>query len=82
MDALLVFGISLAEKILSGEVLLSTDDEKQAAISFLDSQSDKLDVNLVGTNPYGLTDEQRMDFVGTLNFAAAKLESVSKNTLL
>lgn len=76
MDALLGFAISLAEKILSGEVLLTTDEQKQTTITFLDSQSDKLSAKLVGTTPYGLTDGQRMDFVGSLIFATARLERV------
>jgi hypothetical protein len=74
MDATLILAISLAENILSGKVSLTTDEEKQFAIKFLDSESDKLSVNLVGTTPYGLTDEQRCDFVGSLCFAAARLE--------
>jgi hypothetical protein len=77
MDVILVLAISLAEKILSGEVSLTTDEEKRTAISFLDSQSDKFAIKLVGTTPYGLTDEQRVDFVGSLIFAAMKLERVS-----
>jgi hypothetical protein len=76
MDALLILGISLAEEILSGKISFATDDEKQAAINFLDQQSNKLAINLVGPTPYGLTDEQRMDFVGSLIFAAARLEGV------
>lgn len=77
MDVLLVLAISLAEKILSGEVSLTTYEEKRTAISFLDSQSEKLAVKLVCTTPYGLTDEQRIDLVGSLIFAAMKLEGVS-----
>lgn len=76
MDALLLLAISLGDKILSGEVLPIADEERQTTINFLDSQCDKLDINLVGTTPYGLTDEQRCDLVGTLIFAAAKLERV------
>ncbi len=76
MDALLLLAISLGDKILSGEILPITDEERQTTIKFLDSQSDKLDVNLVGTTPYGLTDQERCDFVSTLIFAAAKLEKV------
>ncbi len=79
MDMLLVLAISLAEKILSSEISLTTDEDKRTAIRFLDSQSSKLAVELVGTTPYGLTDEQRVDLVGSLIFAAMKLEGVSAN---
>jgi hypothetical protein len=79
MDMLLLLAISLAEKILSGEISLITDEEKRTAIRFLDSQSSKLAVELVGTTPYGLTDEQRVDLLGSLIFAAMKLEGVSAN---
>jgi hypothetical protein len=79
MDALLLLAISLAEEILSGKISFATDDEKQAAINFLDQQSDKLAINLVGPTPYDLTDEQRIDLVGSLIFAAARLEGVNAN---
>jgi hypothetical protein len=79
MDMLLLLAINLAEKILSGEISLTTDEEKRTAINFLDLQSSKLAVKIVGPTPYRLTDEQRVDLLGSLIFAAMKLEGVSAN---
>jgi hypothetical protein len=79
MDATLILAISLAENILSSKVSLTTSEEKQSAINFLDSQSDKLAINLVGATPYGLTDEQRGDFLALLCVAVMKLEGGDRN---
>jgi hypothetical protein len=80
MDAALILAISLAENILSGQVSLTSDEEKRATIGFLDSQSDKLSLKLTGGRiPYGLTDLEHRDLLTTFLVATLRLEGGEAN---
>lgn len=74
MDILLILGISWADLIIKGNAVPVITDEKRSAIHFLDSQSKKLAITLVGATPYGLTDEQRCEMLTSFLIATMRLE--------